>query len=1218
MSVPIFDIYDSTSNHNEIDDETLYVIKRNGDKEEVSFDKIKRRIQFLSSGLNINIGLVTQKVISEIKPGITTMELDLHSASICVQESSLHSDYGILASRILVSNHHKKTSPSFSESIEILHKNTDVNGKSAPLINDEVYQIVMTNKDKINDVIQHQRDYRHDYFGFKTMERAYLLKSKGKIIERPQYMWMRVALGIHRNDFKDAMETYDLMSQGYFTHATPTLYNAGTCREQLSSCFLLTIQDDSIDGIFETIKQCALISKTAGGIGLSVHTVRSRESYIRGTGGTSNGLIPMLQVFNRTAKYVDQCFSPDTYIYTDRGPKKICHLEAGVDHVYNKHGSTAPIQKVLEHSHKGDTYVLTLQNNHGTTQVEVTGQHPIWAIQKENLPRQSAWIDVDKLTVGDIIPIPEINYQSVDFDNITEDMCQLYCLLMKHLSDSTFTDYQGIYHVILSKTNYPDEYQQILNLLTKAMIQLSTHDDANIIWEISPDFCFNTSDFWKTNSRDRDRYCFEDKQMSSRIMNLPANKLLIIYNGLKGYEYNEIIQQQVKFIGHRLGLLTDYEITHISKDPFYDEEESGRLMYDLEFRSEHNYVTEMGLVHNGGGKRPGAFAIYLEPSHPDIKDFLELKTNTGSEELKARDLFYALWIPDLFMERVEKQENWTLLDPDEFPGLCDVHGDEYRKMYLKYEKEFMTKYRHQPDKLRKRHVSAQDLWYSIMATQAETGTMYFGYKDAVNRKSNQSNLGTIRSSNLCIEINLFTSPEEIAVCNLASICLPRFVDKEKGTFDFETLQKVVKICTKNLNKVIDINYYPVKEAKTSNLRHRPIGIGVQGLADTYALLRMPFDSPEADALNRKIFEHMYLAGVEASLEIAKKRDNLIRELLVLVDMTYSDWEKYITHQADNYGHNIHAIELLLNATVIRSKFSQLVVEWQSAEDLAKTIGEDASGLSDFKDAVPLLRSMKRIFELLDILKLIPEELDRTKYYGSYSSYIGSPMSQGKYQFDLWNEKPAKELIPKFETLMGQIQQFGIRNSTIFALMPTASTAQIQGNNECFEPYSSNIYSRKTLSGEFQIINKHLVSDLKEAGLWNKEMKDRIIGMNGSVQNIPDIPDEIKSLYKTVWEIKQKVIIDQAATRGPFICQTQSMNLFLKNPTLSQMSSMHFYGWKKGLKTGIYYLRTGTKADAQKVTIDPSLMVKPDSTTTNTDDEAFVCSRDNPDCEACGA
>jgi ribonucleoside-diphosphate reductase alpha subunit len=920
--------------NNQLQEHTIYVTKRNGDKEEVSFDKVMARIKFLSNGLNVNVIQVSQKIIAQIKPDILTSELDILGAEICINMATSHPDYGILASRILISNHQKNTTPSFSEAVQILHGHKDIQGNHAPLINDDVYDIVMANKHKLNDVIDHKRDYTFDYFGFKTLERSYLLRDSDKVVERPQYMWMRAALGIHREDVKDAIETYELMSNGYFTHATPTLYNAGTCREQLSSCFLLMIKDDSVEGIYDTLSDCALISQAAGGIGVNIHKIRSTGSYIRGTGGTSNGLVPMLRVYNNTARYIDQ----------------------------------------------------------------------------------------------------------------------------------------------------------------------------------------------------------------------------------------------------------------------------------------------------GGGKRPGAFAMYLEPHHPDIIEFIEMKRNIGSEEMKARDLFYAIWMPDLLMERIDSNSNWTLLDPHEFPNLSYVHGEEYRNLYHKYERDFQNKYRHNPIMLKKNIIPARDLWKKIIEAQVETGSPYILYKDVINAKNNQANLGTIQCSNLCAEITLYTSPEETAVCNLASVCLNKFVNENNKTFNFELLRRVVKVITKNLNKVIDINYYPIPEAKNSNLKHRPIGIGVQALADTFAMLDMPFDSKEARKLNREIAEHMYLAGVEASMEISKKRADMVHEFIKLAENTYNQWKHLIEHTDHMYTHNVQSINLLLNYDNVRGKFKQTINEWQTTAELAKSIGADASGLTEYYEQIPLLTSMKRLFDLQKILKLIPEELNRDKYYGSYSSFIGSPLEQGNLHYDLWNEQPCAELQPAFQRVKEEIKIYGLRNSTLFAYMPTASTSQIQGNNECFEPYTYNIYTRKVLSGEHFIINKHLVNKLMKLGMWDEKMKNTIIALGGSVQQISAIPADIRQCFKTVWEISQKVIIDYARDRAPFICQTQSMNLFIEQPTYANMTSMHFYAWRAGVKTGMYYLRTRTKADAQQVTIDPRLLnelknnsQKEEENTDNTQPtEVFVCSRDNPNCESCGA
>jgi len=770
----------------------MYVVKRDGRKEQIMFDKITARVRKLCYGLNelVDPLKVTMRVIEGLYDGVTTSELDNLAAEIAATMTTAHPDYARLAARISVSNLHKNTKKTFSEVMHDLY--TYVNprtGKDAPLLADDVYKVIMENKDTLDSTIIYNRDFGYDYFGFKTLERSYLLKLNGQIAERPQHMLMRVSIGIHLNDIESAIETYELMSKKYFTHATPTLFNAGTPKPQMSSCFLLTMKDDSIDGIYDTLKQTAKISQSAGGIGLSIHNVRATGSYIAGTNGTSNGIVPMLQVFNDTARYVDQ----------------------------------------------------------------------------------------------------------------------------------------------------------------------------------------------------------------------------------------------------------------------------------------------------GGGKRKGSFAIYLEPWHADIFEFLELKKNHGKEEMRARDLFYAMWIPDLFMKRVQEDGSWTLMCPNECPGLCDVHSEAFETLYLKYEAAGKGR----------KTIKARELWEKIIESQIETGTPYMLYKDAANRKSNQQNLGTIRSSNLCTEIMEFTSPDEIAVCNLASIALPMFI--KNGAFDHKELFRVTKRVTKNLNKVIDRNYYPVKEAENSNMRHRPIGLGVQGLADTFIQLRMPFTCDEAKKLNQDIFETIYFAAVTASMEEAK---------------------------AD----------------------------------------------------------------------------------GPYQTFKGSPISKGEFQYNLWGLKD-EDLSGLWDwaKLRKQVVKHGVRNSLLVAPMPTASTSQILGNNECFEPYTSNIYTRRVLSGEFIVVNKHLLEDLVELGLWNDGLKQEVMRANGSIQGIDAIPQDIKELYKTVWELSMKDIIDMSRHRGYFIDQSQSLNLFLEGATMAKLTSMHFYAWKSGLKTGMYYLRTKSAVDAIKFTLDKAKAEEPTEETATVDE-----------------
>jgi ribonucleoside-diphosphate reductase alpha chain len=784
----------------------VQVIKRDGTRQDVSFDKILHRIQSMCEGLDMRYVEpidVCKRVVDGLYDGVTTEQLDQLAAETAASMTTLHPDYAQLAARMAISNLHKDTETQFSTVVKALFTYVDPRSEqAAPLIAPHVYEFIMANATRLDNAIRYERDYLFDYFGFKTLERSYLLKLKGRVAERPQHLWMRVACGIHCGNLEAVLETYQLLSEKWFTHASPTLFNAGTPQPQLSSCFLLGMRDDSISGIYDTLKQTALISKSAGGVGLHLHNIRAKGSYIKGTNGTSNGIVPMLKVFNDTARYVDQ----------------------------------------------------------------------------------------------------------------------------------------------------------------------------------------------------------------------------------------------------------------------------------------------------GGNKRKGAFAVYLEPWHADIFDFLELRKNHGKEELRARDLFTALWIPDLFMQRVEDDGEWSLFCPNEAPGLADVVGDEFARLYESYEAK---------GKARKT-LKAQELWFAILESQIETGTPYMLYKDACNLKSNQKNLGVIKSSNLCTEIVEYTDPDEVAVCNLASIAVNRFV-KPNGTFDHDKLHQVVKVVTRNLNNIIDINHYPVEETRTSNNRHRPIGIGIQGLADAFIAMRYPFESDEARALNVAIFETLYHGAVEASCELAE-RD------------------------------------------------------------------------------------------------------------GAYESFAGSPASHGQLQFDLWGVTPSNRY--NWAELKQRIQTHGLRNSLLLAPMPTASTSQILGNNECFEPYTSNLYTRRVLSGDFTIINKHLVKDLIDLGLWNDRMRHRIMAANGSVQHLEDIPAKVRALYKTVWEIKQRTIIDMAAERGPFICQSQSLNLHVASPNFAKLTSMHFYSWKKGLKTGMYYLRSNAAVDAIKFTVDKAMVSTPAPTREEREAE-LACALDDPEgCIAC--
>jgi ribonucleoside-diphosphate reductase alpha chain len=758
--------------------EHLYVIKRNGERVPVSFDQILQRIRMLSDGLeHVNPDLVAQKVCNQLTDGMSTSQLDEFAAETCaMMQARFHPNYGKIAARILINNHHKNTAATLLDCVEELYHGP------VQLVSDEYHDLVCKNADTYQSMIDYSRDNMFDYFGFKTLEKGYLLRRDGHITERPQHMWMRVAIQLHRDDFKHVKDTYDALSQGYFIHATPTLFNSGTLHPQLSSCFLLTMNDDSIKGIYKTLGDCAQISKWAGGIGLSVHNIRARGSRIKGTNGESTGIVPMLKVFNDTAKYVNQ-----------------------------------------------------------------------------------------------------------------------------------------------------------------------------------------------------------------------------------------------------------------------------------------------------GGKRNGSFAIYLEPWHADIEDFLKLKLNQGAEEDRARDLFYGLWIPDLFMKRMEAKQDWTLMCPAECPGLADCHSEEFEKLYESYEKAGKGR----------KTIPAQKLWQMILDAQIQTGTPYLCYKDAANSKSNQQHLGTIKSSNLCTEIMEFTSPDETAVCNLGSLALPKFV--ENGSFNFEKLREYTRILTRNLDIVIDKNYYPTPECRNSNMRHRPIGVGIQGLADVFAMMRLPWASEGAAKLNREIFENIYYAAMTMS----------------------------VSRTCEGFNHETH-----------------------------NTLGD-------------------------------------------YQTYRGSPLSQGNLQFDLWNEKPKYTQYLDWDGLRDKLKNYGARNSLLVAPMPTASTSQILGNNECFEPFTSNLYARRVLAGDFMVVNKYLVEDLTGLGLWTTDIRTQIIADNGSVQNISEIPADIRDLYKTAWEIPQKTLINMARDRAPFICQSQSLNLFLAEPTYAKISSMHVYAWKQGLKTGCYYLRTKAVSSAQKFTIEPS-------------------------------
>jgi ribonucleoside-diphosphate reductase alpha subunit len=1150
----------------------MRVVKRDGTIQVVSFDKILRRIKTIGSvgtvgttgstePIKINYTQLTMKIIDQLYDMISTTKIDELTADQCASMSSIHYDYGILAARIIISNCHRNTDADFVTVMKKLHNYKDKHGANAPLVTRDLVDFAKTHTKCIKSRIDCNRDFLFDYFGFKTLERSYLMRINGIVVERPQHMWMRVALSIHKDDIEAALETYDMMSQKYFTHATPTLFNAGTPRPQLSSCFLIAMEEDSIAGIYNTLKDCALISKWAGGIGLHIHNVRASNSHIRGTNGSSNGIVPMLRVFNNTAKYVDQCLDPETIVYTKRGPVKIKNIIIG-DEVVTDDGNCYSIRKVLDYpEYKGDFYTIDVK--YSLFPLKLTDMHPLWVI-KNNKYIQTYFDDIiSDLNKGLIVPdfVEAKNVDKNDFvgfpipkweqdiPQFTEDDCRMYGIM---IGDGNMSSTKNLCYVSLNT----ETKQDIIEFVEKYLGALGIHitysennKNVRLVFSRNNMFKFTYEMVYDEN---------KEKRILPNMLHLPKNKTLNVIKGiletdakisnhqisLEMTSFNVV--ESVRYMLLRLGILSSGSVrnragqTHVTihgktitnKKPtatllipkkeiicklfpnknlecskklkFFEhngylfsivnsnqktENYSGRVI-DIEVDNEnhHNFLTHNGLVKNGGGKRNGSFAIYLEPWHADIELFLEMRKNHGDEELKARDLFYALWIPDLFMERVKTDGTWTLLCPDECPGLADVHGDAFVALYTKYENDNVTPY-----KCRKT-VKARDLWFKVLDAQMETGTPYLCYKDAANAKSNQSNLGTIKSSNLCSEIIEYSDENETAVCNLASIGLPTFCVRSssadptayaggKPIFDYAKLHEVTQVITRNLNKVIDINYYPTEKTRISNMRHRPIGIGVQGLADVFMLLDLPFHSDEAKEINQTIFETIYHGALTASAEAAEK------------DGPYETF-----HNGTNGG---------------------------------------------------------------------------------------CPASRGILQYHMWNVQPKyTNHTLDWTALKARIQQVGLRNSLLVAPMPTASTSQILGFNECFEPFTSNIYSRRTLAGEFVLTNKYLMRDLIQAGLWNTDLKNSIVGNQGSVQHIEGLSQHLKDKYKTVWEIPMKHLIDMAADRGAFICQSQSLNLWLEDPNYNMLTSMHFYAWQKGLKTGIYYLRRRAKHRAQQFTIEP--------------------------------
>jgi len=1160
-------------------DNDMRVTKRDGNLEEMSFDKILNRIKKLGQevGIQINYSSLVMKVIDQLYDKIETAKIDELAAEQCASLSTQHPDYGVLASRIVISNHQKNTESSFSNIMKSLYEFTDIHGSHKPLIADYIWKFIEQNAKELDIMVDHNRDYLIDFFGFKTLERAYLFRLNNKLVERVQHMWLRVSVGIHVNPnggtsnheihLRLIKETYDLMSQKYFTHATPTLFNAGTQRPQLSSCYLIAMEDDSLDGIYNTLKDCALISKWAGGIGLHIHNIRAKGSHIHGTNGASNGIVPMLRVFNNTARYVDQCVHPETIIYTTNGPIQIQHCSLGETKIFNVNGECETIENVLEHPYEGEIY--NIESMHCIDKLKVTPEHPLFVLRdqkkglnynviKNRLDKKIAsfeWVDVKELTHDDMLVyrIPEYSF---DIQNLTEEDCYMYGII---LGDGSMHNEDQNGYLSLHTTNKKPILDFAVNYFEKKYTQYRIYVDENttrIRWNKNLNMPFRYNDVYDVH---------KNKYIHSKWLNLPISKSKFILKGLldtDGCNHKELVFDNTsrsliegaRFICMKMGVLTsgyirdrvgeshetkrgvitNKKISYCLRVPktndicdlmniSYDEnqffkffkyneylltriknitkEEYSGTLYDLHMKEEHNYMLHNGIAHNGGGKRNGSFAIYLEPWHPDIEDFLEMKKNHGDEESKARDLFYALWISDLFMERVKENGKWSLFCPNDCPGLSDVYGEKFVELYTKYEND---------GKARKT-VNARDLWFKILDAQMETGTPYLLFKDAANKKSNQQNLGTIKSSNLCCEVIQHSDDKETAVCNLASIALPTFVDEKTKVFDYEKLHEVAKVVTNNLNKVIDVNFYPTEKTQRSNMLHRPIGIGVQGLADAFILMDIPFHSDQAKEVNKLIFETIYHAALEKSNEIS---------------------------------------------IAIKEQYSSQI---------------------DFNSDVQLIYETKYTNGLKHGLK--------TKHIGAYQSFENSPTSKGILQFDMWGVEPTPGRYD-WQALKQSIVEHGMRNSLLLAPMPTASTSQILGFNECFEPFTSNLYSRRTLAGEFVVVNKYLMKELIDLGLWNEQIKNNIIANKGSIQQLSMLSDHVKNKYKIVWEMPMKHLIDMSADRGAFICQSQSMNLWVEDPTYNTLTSMHFYSWKKGLKTGIYYLRRKAKHQAQQFTIEP--------------------------------
>jgi ribonucleotide reductase alpha subunit len=1075
----------------------MRVIKRNGELEEIAFDKILNRIKKLGmeANINVNYSSLTMKVIDQLYDKIHTTKIDELTADHCISLSTHHPDYATLAGRILVSNHQKNTSPSFSEAMKQLYYFYDVHEGHSPIISQELWEMVSSNREIFDEMINHNRDYLIDFFGFKTLERAYLYKINNTIVERPQYMWLRVAIGIHGKKMDDIKETYDLMSQKYFTHATPTLFNAGSPRPQLSSCFLQAMENDSVDGIYNTLKECAQISKYSGGIGLHIHNIRCKDSHIRGTNGKTAGIVPMLKVFNNTARYINQCFAPETVVYSKDGPKQMKDITTS-DELITMDGTFKRVNKIIINKVKKE--ILEIETANSLFPVRVTKEHEIYVINHETQNKAGqfmpSFLSAGNLKEDDLVAFPIPSYVNETY--------------------------------VISNMNFYESYGTLIGNQEEKMpspyLHLSQEKTLKLIIGIFKSSNFNTQ---------KNTYSSTNSLLISQIKYLLL-KLGVLTTSSHEFEITvpEEYQLQVKTTSNSNNILWS-PITKITKIEYEGD------VYDFNMIDNHNYLTDMGLVHNSG-KRNGSFAIYLEPWHGDIESFLEMRKNHGDEEMKARDLFYALWVPDLFMERIKENKKWSLFCPDECPGLSDVYGNKFKELYESYESS---------GKARKT-MDARDLWFKVLDAQMETGTPYLLYKDAANMKSNQKNIGTIKSSNLCTEIIQVSDEKETSVCNLASIGLPTCVNTTTLEFDYDKLHAVTKVITNNLNKIIDINYYPTPKSKRSNLLNRPIGIGVQGLADVFMMMNVPFHSDAAKKINIDIFETIYHAALEKSNEIAIDRHDKLKR--------FHDY------------------------------FNEMkTLQTNTAEDYVTT---------------------DTIFEHLSELKPIYGEMNNlsNERCGAYSSFEGSPASLGYLQFDMWNVIPLSNRYD-WTGLKQSIRKYGLRNSLLLAPMPTASTSQILGFNECFEPITSNIYSRSTLAGEFILANKYLMNDLIQLGLWTEKIKDNIIANKGSIQQLTVLPQYIRDKYKIVWEIPMKHIIDMSADRGAYVCQSQSLNLWLEDPNYNTLTSMHFYSWKKGLKTGIYYLRRKAKHCAQQFSIEPER--KQEDKNTQHDEICEMCS-----------